>query len=140
MRRAEAQAIIQALVSLRNDATDKQALRAVAIYPKWKVGAVFKEDDVGKRVRHNGKIYRIVSPHTAMEHYPPDSEGVLALYRPVDVAHSGTADDPIPFVYGMDVASGLYYAYENEVWLAKVNMAPCVWPPADGNEWEKKHI
>lgn len=117
--------------------TDEQALSVSGLHDKWAPDIVYTAEDVDKVVKHNGKLYRIVSAHTAAAHYPPDGEGVLALYRPIDVVHAGTMEDPIPFVYGMDVTAGLYYSHENGLWLAKTTMTPCVWNPAAGNEWEK---
>lgn len=117
--------------------SDEQALSVSSLHDKWEAGIVYEDKDVNKVVKHKGKLYRIVSAHTAAAHYPPDAEGVLALYRPIDISHAGTLEDPIPFVYGMDVTGGLYYSYENAIWLAKINMAPCVWPPAEGNEWKR---
>lgn len=116
--------------------SDKQALSVSSLHDKWEAGTEFKTEDVNKVVKHNGKLYRIVSAHTAQAHYPPDGEGVLALYRPIDVEHTGTLEDPIPFVYGMDVTAGLHYYHEGNIWKAKITMAPCVWNPAAGNEWE----
>lgn len=51
----------------------------------------------------------------------------MAVYRPIDTAHKGTMEDPIPWVYGMDCASGLYYSYNAAVYLCKADMKPCVW-------------
>ena len=117
--------------------SDAEALSVSGLQEKWEVGRVFKEEDVNKVVWWKGKLYRIVSPHTAQAHYPPDGEGLLAIYRPIDIGHAGTADDPIPFMYGMDVTAWLYYSYEGTVWIAKKDMIPCVWYPAEGNEWGK---
>ena len=117
--------------------TDEEALSVSTMHEAWRAGRVFKAEDVNMVVQYKGKLYRIVSAHTAQAHYPPDGEGLLALYRPIVQGHDGTADDPIPFVYGMDVTAGLYYSYNGETWIASKNMAPCVWPPDVGNEWTK---
>lgn len=116
--------------------TDSEALSVLGLHEKWEVGKVYKSEDVGKAVWWKGKLYRIVSAHTAQAHYPPDGEGLLALYRPIVIGHAGTAEDPIPYTYGMDVHTGLYYSHEGEVWIAKKDMMPCVWNPVEGNEWE----
>lgn len=116
--------------------TDEQALSVSTMHEEWKAGRVFATEDVNKIVRYDGNLYRIVSAHTAQAHYPPDGEGLLALYRPIVIGHSGTQADPIPYTYGMDVTAGAYYSYNGSVWLAQKDMKPCVWPPADGNEWK----
>lgn len=116
--------------------TDEEALSVSTMHEVWKAGRVFEAEDVNTVVQHKDKLYRIVSAHTALAHYPPDGEGLLALYRPIVMDHAGTADDPIPFVYGMDVTAGNYYSYSGATWIASKDMAPCVWPPSEGNEWE----
>ena len=117
--------------------TDEQALSVSTMHEEWKAGRVFEFEDIDMVVRYKDKLYRIVGAHTAQEHYPPDGEGLLALYRPIVTGHAGTADDPIPFVYGMDISAGLYYSYEGATWFAKKDMSPCVWSPTEGNEWTK---
>ena len=117
--------------------TDEQALSVSTMHEEWKAGRVFEADDVNMVVRYKDRLYRIVSAHTAQAHYPPNGEGLLALYRPIVQGHSGTEADPIPYVYGMDVTAGLHYSYNGEVWIASKDMAPCVWPPAIGNEWKR---
>ena len=117
--------------------TDEQAISVSTMHEAWAAGRVFKAEDVGMVVRYKDKLYRIVGAHTAQAHFPPDGEGLLALYRPIVMGHSGTEADPIPYIYGMDVAAGAYYSYQGEVWIAAKDMMPCVWNPAEGNEWTK---
>jgi len=117
--------------------TDAEALSVSGLHDKWEAGIIYEAEDVNKVVRYKDKLYRIVSAHTSAAHYPPDGEGLLALYRPIVIGHAGTLEDPIPFVYGMDVASGLCYSYNGAIWTATKGMIPCVWYPAEGNEWDK---
>ena len=72
----------------------------------------------------------------ALETQPPDAEGMLAVYRPVDVVHAGTLEDPIPWVYGMDCHSGLYYSHGGRVYLCNADMIPCVWEPGTEGLWQ----
>lgn len=116
--------------------TDDEAISVSSMHEKWVAGRVFEADDVESVVSYKGKLYRIVSAHTAQAHFPPDGEGLFALYRPIVLGHEGTEDDPIPYTYGMDVSAGLYYTDKGSLWMAKKDMNPCVWPPAEGNEWE----
>ena len=112
---------------------DETALSMPDLHDKWSPGVAYAADKV---LRHNGGLYRVVTPHTSQAHQPPDAEGMLAIYRPVVQESTGTKEDPIPYLYGMDVHTGLYYVYQGALWRAKVDMLPCVWPPAEGNEWE----
>lgn len=116
--------------------TDEEALSVSGMHEEWKAGRVYAAEDVKLVVSYNGNLYRIASAHTAQAHYPPDGPGLLALYRPIVVGHEGTEADPIPYTYGMDVSAGLYYSYNDKVWIAQKDMKPCVWPPAESNEWK----
>ena len=49
----------------------------------------------------------MVSDHTTQADWTPDA--VPALYTVIDVAHTGTQDDPIPAERGMEYVYGLYY-------------------------------
>lgn len=114
--------------------TDQEALSVSSLHDPWAAGVEYAAEQV---LRHNDTLYRVVTAHTAQAHQPPDGEGMLAIYRPIVLDAAGTQDDPIPYTYGMDVTAGLYYSYTGSLWIAKTDMAPCVWPPADGNEWEE---
>ena len=83
-----------------------------------------------------GTLYRVVQAVTPQAHQPPHGEGMLAIYRPIDTAHAGTEEDPIPWVYGMDCTSGLYYSYNAAVYLCKGDMKPCVWAPGTAGLWQ----
>lgn len=113
--------------------TDEEALSVSGLHDTWTAGATYAPDKV---LRHNGELYRVVQGVTAQAHQPPNGGGMLAIYRPVVLNASGTQGDPIPYSYGMDVTAGLYYRYNDGLWVAKKDMRPCVWAPADGNEWE----
>lgn len=66
----EAKAIIDALVTLRNSATDEQALKASALYPKWKVGTAYQKDE---RVLYNDILYNALTDHTSQADWTPDA-------------------------------------------------------------------
>lgn len=66
----EAKAIIDALVTLRNSVTDEQALKASALYPKWKVGIAYQKDE---RVLYNDILYKVLTGHTSQADWAPDA-------------------------------------------------------------------
>ena len=66
----ETKAIIDALVTLRNSATDEQALKASALYPKWKAGTAYQK---GERVLHNDILYKVLTDHTSQTDWTPDA-------------------------------------------------------------------
>lgn len=98
-------------------------------FEPWVVGNVYERND---KVMHNGQLYNVEQPITAMEHQPPDGEGMLAVYRPINRTNAGTLEDPIPWVYGMDCETGKYYAYNGVTYRCEGEMKPCVWTPDSG--------
>ena len=58
-----------AMSFLADNLTDEQALDIPLMFPKWRDGAEYKEND---RVRYLGKIYKVVQAHTAREGLQPD--------------------------------------------------------------------
>lgn len=78
-----------------------------------------------------GVLYRMLAaePIVSQAHQPPGSEGMLAVYRPIEPDHAGTAGDPIPFVYGMDVSMGKVYLYEDGIYTPDRDVPACVYYP-----------
>lgn len=66
----EAKAIIDALVTLRNSAEDEQALKASALYPKWKVSTDYQK---GERVLYDDILYKVLTDHTSQTDWTPDA-------------------------------------------------------------------
>lgn len=62
MTRDEAKKLIEALVALRESATDEQALNAVNIYPKWAEGKEYKANE---RVLFDEVLYKVLQDHTS---------------------------------------------------------------------------
>lgn len=121
---------------------DKGLLTVFAALPDafevWKVGTAYA---VGKRVQHEGVLYEVKTAVTAQEHQPPGSDGMLAVYRPVDGA-AGSEDDPKAFVIGMDAIAGLFYTYQGALWKCLRDLIPTFegrQPGAPGMEtfWQK---
>jgi hypothetical protein len=105
MTRAEAQAIISALVKLRETATDEQALAATILYPAWRPGVEYA---AGYRVQRNGKLWRVVQAHTSQDGWEP--EKAASLWEQINETHAGTLADPIPYEGNMELSEGLYYS------------------------------
>ena len=74
MTRAEAQAIIAALVTLRESATDEQALSVPVLYPAWRSGVAYV---TGQRVLHNGVLYKVLQDHASQDDWTPDAAASL---------------------------------------------------------------
>lgn len=81
MTRQEAEAFIAALLSLRESATDEQALDSISVYPTWREDVAYTTRE---RVRYNETLYKVLQDHTSQSDWTPD------------VAHSLFAEVLIP--------------------------------------------
>lgn len=103
---------------------------AAELYPKWISDAQYKQGD---RIQHNGVVYQVAQDTMSSAVYPPDAEGVLAIYRPLSVVGSpeadGSLESPYAFISGMDCEAGKYYSYNGKVYKAVQDMKPCMWEP-----------
>ena len=128
---------IRAMAMTATTLTDTQALSMPDILPTWsellELGGKVQS---GVCLMHAGQCYRVVQAVTPLESQPPDSDGMLAIYRPIDKEHAGTLKDPIPWVNGMDCFKDKYYSNEGKVYLCKQDMTPCVWAPGTPGLWQ----
>lgn len=85
MTRAEAEAIIAALVTLREVTTDEQALSVPVLYPAWRSGVEYPS---GKRVLYNAVLYRVLQAHTSQDDWTPDT--AVSLFAKVLIPDPGT--------------------------------------------------
>lgn len=69
MTREEAKSIVDALVALRNSATDEQAVSVPVLYPRWKTGVAYK---AGDRVLYKDILYKVLSGHASQADWTPD--------------------------------------------------------------------
>ena len=120
-------------IDLEDDAT---AFTLAPVCAEWKAGEHY---DKGEILNHNEQPYRVVQAVDALEHQPPGSEGMLAIYRPIDPAE-GTRGDPKSFCFGMDVTSGLYYTYNGKLYLAKSDMPACTYYPGSEGVWQWEEV
>ena len=70
MTKSEAKAFISALVTLREKATDEQALAVPVLYPAWRSGVDYA---AGIRVLYNGTLYKVLTAHTSQDDWTPDA-------------------------------------------------------------------
>ena len=90
--------------------TDEQALTCRLIYRQWAdlIGTTARP---GQRFLHGETLYKVrddASVHTFSREWEPGVT-TAALYTAIDEAHSGTIDDPIPWVQPMELYAGKYY-------------------------------
>nr|DAR45291.1 MAG TPA: ChiA1-BD-binding domain protein [Caudoviricetes sp.] len=115
---------------------DTTALALAPVCPEWAAGTHY---EAGEIVNHEGQAYRVVQSVDSLEHQPPDAEGMLAVYRPLD-PHTGTVDDPKTFRYGMDVEEGKYYVWNEKIYLAKLTMPGCTYAPDTPGLWQWEEV
>ena len=117
--------------------SDNIALEMPDLFKTWDEvlaeGKTLETDDI---ICKDGQLYRVVQPTTPAAHQPPDGEGMLANYRPIEPGHDGTQEDPIPWVYGMDCTEGKYYSYNGKTYLCNLTMTACVWAPGTAGLWQ----
>lgn len=117
--------------------SDAQALELPALFPTWEeVLSAGAELAANTFITKDCIVYRVVQAVTPQAHQAPDSAGMLAIYRPAETSHSGTQDDPIPWVYGMDCHTGQYFSYNGHVYRCAGDMIPCVWEPGSAGLWQ----
>ena len=81
MTRAEAEAIVAALVKMRESATDEQALSVTVLYPAWRSET---EYHAGDRVLHGGVLYKVLQAHTSQSDWTPDITPALFVVVSLD--------------------------------------------------------
>lgn len=99
------------------DLTDEQALEIPLLFPKWRSGAEYKEND---RVRYLGKVYKVLQAHTAQEGLEPDvnSELFEKLAKKIntEVLEWEKRDITNPYMKGDKVL------YEGKVYVSKIDI------------------
>ena len=106
------------------------------LFPLWQADTDYIAD---QRIQHNGIVYRVVQAVHSLEHQAPDAEARLAIYEPLhseEGDHTGTVEDPIPFIYGMTTNADKFYSYKGNVYLCMAEMSPCIWYPDTPGLWQ----
>lgn len=90
---------------------DNTALRMLEFYPEWAVNVAYQADH---KVRYNGRLYKVLQPHTSQSTWEPTN--TPSLWTEVCETHAGTLDDPIPYNGNMTLTNGLYYTQNYEIY------------------------
>lgn len=120
-----------------NNITDDLILKSTELidYPEWKEGVAYTVGDI---ITSNGLFYEVKENHTSNAAYLVET--TFAYYRLIELTHTGTLDDPIPYPETagilVNVESGKYYSYKGAVYLAKADMPHCVYPPDTAGMWQ----
>lgn len=109
MTREKLRLVIDAMVKMRDLATDEQALEIKAIYPEWKEGTKYISGD---RVEYQGKLYKVITEHNSQGDWTPNI--ALTLFQPLDIINAGTLENPIIAAVGMCYLKDKYYLDESD--------------------------
>ena len=90
---------------------DNTALRMVVFYPEWVANVTYS---VGHKVQYNGRLYKVIQPHTSQVTWEPTN--TPSLWTEVCETHAGTLEDPIPYNGNMALTTGLYYTQDYEIY------------------------
>ncbi len=93
-----------------NVLSDAQARTCKLIYQQWS-NLIGTTATPGQRFLYGDTLYRVrtdASEHTFSAEWVPGVP-TAALYEAIDEEHSGTIDDPIPWVQPMELYADKYY-------------------------------
>lgn len=93
-----------------NALSDAQARTCKLIYQQWS-NLIGTTATPGQRFLYGDTLYRVrtdASEHTFSAEWVPGVP-TAALYEAIDEEHSGTIDDPIPWVQPMELYADKYY-------------------------------
>lgn len=125
-RRIRGEMEVAAPVVAANAKDDATLLAAFTLFNPWAANVKYQAKDV---VRHDELLYQVVQAHTSQAHQPPGSDGMLAIYRPVQgEPEPGTV---LPWVGGESVAIGDRRIYEGVVYESYAATGANIWPPPE---------
>lgn len=112
-----------------DELSEEELLNIIDLYEKWEPNLVFEQKDVGKLVRHEGKLYKILQPHTSQSDWPPqDAKALYGLVQPKEVI--GAWD------FERDYAANPIQPGEKVIWTdgkvyESIHPSPHSWTPTD---------
>lgn len=122
LTRRRAEQFIEALLKLRENASDEQAYEVPPVYPEWKDGIEYK---VGDRILYNNTLYKVLTAHTSQADWTPDAAPSLfakVLIPDVNVIPAWEQPDSTnPYMAGDKVT------HNGKTWVSNVNNN--VWEP-----------
>lgn len=94
---------------------DNEAVKIPLCYEPWEsfVGKSLNKDT---RIEYQGYLWKVRQDvNVVLENQPPSIE-TASLYERIDVDHSGTLEDPIPYVQTMTVYKDKYYLENGKIY------------------------
>lgn len=97
--------------------TDKEALEVATFVPRRKENTNYAIDDrVSVIENDNVVLYKCIQTHTLQIAWKP-SIHTASLWARIDIEHTGTIYDPIPYDGNMALENGKYYTQDNVLYL-----------------------
>ena len=91
---------------------DAVSVKCPELYDEWNSeGTEYIKD---YKLRFNGKVYKVITPHTSQADWNP--EVAVTLFAVIDETHTGTMEDPIPYDGNMELFADLYYIQNDVVY------------------------
>lgn len=129
--KAKMREIVNAIISIRESATDEQALNSIVLYPQWKADVDYT---VGQRVLYNSVLYKVLQAHTSQSDWTPDvSHSLFAQILIPDenvIPEWVQPDSTNPYMKGNKVThNGITYEslIDNNVWEPGVIGTESLW-------------
>lgn len=128
MKLEEAKKILADLITLRESATDEQALAAPSLYPAWRPDTAYT---TGERVLYNETLYKVLQDHMSQADWTPDA--APSLFAKVLIPDSDVIpeweqpDSTNPYMKDDKVT------YDGKTWISTVDNN--VWKPGEYG-WE----
>ena len=130
MTREKAREFVKSLLSLRDAATDEQAVEAPAVYPTWKEEVAYELDE---RVLYNDVLYKVVIAHTSqLDWTPEESPSLFAKVLIPDenvIPEWEQPDSTNAYMTGDKVM------HNGKTWISTVDNN--VWEPGVVDMWEE---
>lgn len=130
MTRAEAEAIVVALVKLRESATDEQALSVPVLYPAWRSGVDYV---TGQRVLHGGVLYKVLQDHTSQDDWTPDA--AVSLFAKVLIPDETVIPEWVQPDSTNPYRKGDKVTHNGKMWVSTIDNN--VWEPGTVEYWKE---
>lgn len=131
MTKSKMREIVNAIISIRESATDEQALNSIALYPEWKADVNYT---VGQRVLYDSVLYKVLQAHTSQADWTPvNAPSLFARVLIVDenvIPEWVQPDSTNPYMKGDKVThNGITYEslIDNNVWEPGVTGTESLW-------------
>lgn len=116
MKRHEAELYRRQMVGGAKDLSDTEALKVPMLYDRWQAG---KDYEIGLRLYHEGRLYKVLQAHTSHEAYTPDI--AVSLYAEVLIPDPSVIpewvqpDSTNPYMKGDKVR------HNGKVWISDID-------------------